>query len=116
MIVTTEDRFYQLPPGQENSARHSVLSLWLCNKLSTWAREIVSDLKHLQHREVTDFFLVNVSGLARLMELRSYNVGFDSLPKDAMNESMSVTEKLRSYPSPNLKLTRSCTDTDIDTK
>ena len=112
MIVTTDGRFYQLPPGQENSARHS---LWLCNKLSTWAREIVSDLKHLQHLEVTDFFLVNVSELARLMELRSYNVGFDSLPKDAMNESMSVTE-LRSYPSPNLKLTRSCTDTDIDTK
>ena len=59
---------------------------------------------------------MNVSGFARLMELRSYNVGFDSLPKDAMNESMSVTEQLRSYSSPNLKLTRSCKDTDIDTK
>ena len=59
---------------------------------------------------------MNVCGLARLMELRSYNVGFDSLPRDAMNGSISVTEQIRSYPSPNPKLTRSSTDTDIDTK
>ena len=86
MIVTTGGRFYQLPPGKENRARDSLLSLWLfiSNTFNTVKLRI--------------FFLVNVCGLAGLMELRSYNVGFDSLPRDAMNGSMSVTEQLRTTP------------------
>ena len=50
------------------------------------------------------------------MELRSYNVGFDSLPSNGKMQWTDQSEQMRSYPSPNPKLTRSSTDTDIDTK